>query len=422
MVPRPADPQAGAMSNPTDTELDPGQDPGPASGQAPPPPPPYGGAPDGGADRGPRPEHDPRDLSGLRRTRGDRRLTGVAGGLARHLDIDPLVVRVLLVVLVFFGGAGLLVYLGGWLLMPWDDGAPAVLSVDSRSRTVALAVVGVLGALVVLGDAWGGFGVPWPLAVVAIVVVVLVLQRSGPGRAGSPAAPPAPGQPATPWTGPVYGSWTPPPEPPRRRRTGPVLFWFTLALITLAEGFLGVVDLAGGGVTASAYPALALALSGVMLLVGSVWGRAGGLILVAVLSSLALLVTSVSSTWDSEDLRVAPASAELLEPAYTIDVGELVLDLTDVADRAALDGRTVALRGRVGQLTLVLPPRVGIDYRARTSWVGGITVMGREQGGTDSRASGVLEGTDDLALLTVSADLRVGAVDIRRAPYAGGNR
>ena len=67
-----------------------------------------------------------------------------------------------------------------------------------------------------------------------------------------------------------------PPRDPRKR--GPLLFWFTLALIALAEGTLGILDLAGAPIIDSAYPALALGITAVMLLVGAFYGRAGGLI------------------------------------------------------------------------------------------------------------------------------------------------
>ena len=63
-----------------------------------------------------RPGTSIRDLGRLRRTAGDRKVAGVAGGLARHLDIDPVILRVAFVVLVFFGGAGLLLYVACWLL------------------------------------------------------------------------------------------------------------------------------------------------------------------------------------------------------------------------------------------------------------------------------------------------------------------
>jgi phage shock protein PspC (stress-responsive transcriptional regulator) len=52
----------------------------------------------------------------------DRMLAGVASGLALSLGIDPLLVRIALVVLCFVGGIGLAIYLAGWLLIP-DEGA-----------------------------------------------------------------------------------------------------------------------------------------------------------------------------------------------------------------------------------------------------------------------------------------------------------
>ena len=80
-----------------------------------------------------------RDLGRIRRTTGaDRKVAGVAGGLARHLDIDPIILRVAFVVLVFFGGAGLLLYGACWLLLPEDGSASAPLSLDDRNRSIAL--------------------------------------------------------------------------------------------------------------------------------------------------------------------------------------------------------------------------------------------------------------------------------------------
>ena len=47
-------------------------------------------------------------------------------------------------------------------------------------------------------------------------------------------------------------------RPPKPRKRGPILFWFTLALITLSLGILGTVDAAGAPVADGAYPALAV--------------------------------------------------------------------------------------------------------------------------------------------------------------------
>jgi phage shock protein PspC (stress-responsive transcriptional regulator) len=59
----------------------------------------------------------------LKRTRRDRMLGGVCGGLARWLGWDPTLVRVLYVLLSIFSAAfpGILVYLILWVVMPQGD-------------------------------------------------------------------------------------------------------------------------------------------------------------------------------------------------------------------------------------------------------------------------------------------------------------
>jgi phage shock protein PspC (stress-responsive transcriptional regulator) len=52
----------------------------------------------------------------------DRMLAGVAAGLARYLGVDVTVVRIVFAVLAVIGGAGIPIYLAGWLLIP-EEGA-----------------------------------------------------------------------------------------------------------------------------------------------------------------------------------------------------------------------------------------------------------------------------------------------------------
>jgi phage shock protein PspC (stress-responsive transcriptional regulator) len=54
----------------------------------------------------------------LRRPRAGRMIGGVAGGIADYLGTDVTVVRIALTVLAIMGGAGLPVYLAGWVLIP----------------------------------------------------------------------------------------------------------------------------------------------------------------------------------------------------------------------------------------------------------------------------------------------------------------
>ena len=54
----------------------------------------------------------------LRRSSTDKMAAGVCGGLAEHTGVDSLIWRVGFVALTFAGGAGILVYLLLWVLMP----------------------------------------------------------------------------------------------------------------------------------------------------------------------------------------------------------------------------------------------------------------------------------------------------------------
>jgi phage shock protein PspC (stress-responsive transcriptional regulator) len=55
---------------------------------------------------------------GLYRSRKDRVFGGVAGGIARSLNADPAIVRLIFAILVIFGGGGLLLYLILWIAIP----------------------------------------------------------------------------------------------------------------------------------------------------------------------------------------------------------------------------------------------------------------------------------------------------------------
>ena len=56
----------------------------------------------------------------LRRSGDDKMLAGVAGGLARYLNADVTLVRVIIAALALFTGAGVALYVAGWLLIPAD--------------------------------------------------------------------------------------------------------------------------------------------------------------------------------------------------------------------------------------------------------------------------------------------------------------
>jgi len=83
--------------------------------------------------------HTPTRSMPLFRPVQDRMVAGAAAGVARYLGVDVTVVRIILAVLTVVGGAGVPIYLAGWLLIP-DEGATQsiasefIQSLSARSR------------------------------------------------------------------------------------------------------------------------------------------------------------------------------------------------------------------------------------------------------------------------------------------------
>ncbi len=394
-----------------------------------------------------------RDYQRLRRSRTDRKIAGVAGGLGRHLNIDPTVLRVLFVVLVFFGGAGLLLYAVAWLIVPEEGSDKAVISSAPSTRNALLIVAAVVAALLVLGDAWGpvGGGFPWPLALIAIIVLVAVLatrdsssgsppdapagQPAGtpsgtssaaaptqPVPASSPTSPTSPttfgyppaGYPPTP-----YASPAPSAEPPPDR--GPKLFGYTLALVAIALGALGLYESAGGAVADAAYAALALAVVGVMLVVGSVAGRPGGLILLGIVAAVALAVAATVEEYDmgrSGRIDLVPTSVADLDRSYSLFAGEIDLDLTQVSDPENYLGRTVSVTAEAGEIVVLVPPGVDVDVDARIDIGGEIDVNGVREEGRGPAVRTVIDGGLDVPVLNLDVDLSVGTITVTQIPEA----
>src|SRR5215208_6093157 len=97
----------------------------------------------------------------LLRSKDDRLIWGVAGGLAEHIGFNPTLVRAAFVITTLFGGAGLLAYLVLAVALPEDDGTgkPVDESVWARLGKVVLVciLVGIalgLAAGLALVSAW----------------------------------------------------------------------------------------------------------------------------------------------------------------------------------------------------------------------------------------------------------------------------
>ena len=54
----------------------------------------------------------------LYRSTSDRQLAGVCGGIAKYLNLDPTVIRILWVIITLFGFAGLIAYIACVFIIP----------------------------------------------------------------------------------------------------------------------------------------------------------------------------------------------------------------------------------------------------------------------------------------------------------------
>ncbi|MET7467717.1 PspC domain-containing protein [Micromonospora sp. NPDC005686] len=237
---RPPRPWAAAQ----DTPPPPPPGAAPTTDQAPPPPggTPFAGPPPGGYAPPPGAAGFTTRY-GLVRPRQGRYLAGVCAAIGRATNTDPVLWRVLLAVLGFFGGIGIIVYIAGWLIVPGEgDTASPLEAMLGRGRSsmspitvIVLSIVVALGFAYVVTDGFRAI----LLGAVILIGGALLLNRDQRGPAQRPAQPvpphgpppgpvppvawpapqaPAPGTwtaapPAAPWTGAPAGPAVPPARP-----------------------------------------------------------------------------------------------------------------------------------------------------------------------------------------------------------------
>lgn len=138
----------------------------------------------------------------LYRLRNDRVLAGVASGLARHFNTDPVLIRVLFIAVALAGGSGVLAYIIMWAIVPEEpyqfqaygdaganpntnpvseDQKPTENNTDARQgRIIAGGVLILLGALFLAEEFLPSFDFSkfWPLLLVGIGVLLLLNSKS----------------------------------------------------------------------------------------------------------------------------------------------------------------------------------------------------------------------------------------------------
>jgi phage shock protein C len=144
------------------------------------PGPPEPGQP-GPAEPGPPPPGSPAPAQrAVRRSRSERVIAGVCGGLGRYLGIDPVLLRAAFIILSLANGLGLIAYVVAWVAIPEERPDQPAGPVPEPRRETGRLVLG--GSLVVLGlvllldrlapDLDELF---WPVAVVAVGVAIILV-------------------------------------------------------------------------------------------------------------------------------------------------------------------------------------------------------------------------------------------------------
>ena len=365
----------------------------------------------------------------LHRRTDDRVLAGVASGLGDYFNVDPLLIRILLVASIVFGGLGIFLYVAAWLLVPDDRSDQSI--AERTLGTMSLpggflgGVLAVIGALILLGIvgtivADGGTGLAF--AVIVVVIGALLLRRTEAGTlASSPeptgdAAATADAGDATapaPTVAPVAPVATP---RPRVRRPPSPLGWYAAGAALVGVGLLAIAESTGILFPAlDHYLGLAILVIGAALVIGAWWGRARALILVGLLLlpvawTASLVDVPLEGGWGSRDF--APATAAELRDAYRLAGGELVLDLTDyVGSDAPVD---IEASVGFGDLRVLLPEESGAVIDAAVG--GGMIRLGDgpRLNGThlDDRRSFAGDGTT----FNLTLDAGIGAIRVDRMP------
>ena len=129
----------------------------------------------------------------LYRSRKEKMIGGVCGGLGGYFDIDPVIVRILFVVAVFLGGSGVLAYIICWIIIPEEpvvapvatvapppapeqaQPAPPVQESNHRGSMTAGIVLIAIGGLFLLHNLLPAlhFIHLWPIILILLGVAIL---------------------------------------------------------------------------------------------------------------------------------------------------------------------------------------------------------------------------------------------------------
>jgi phage shock protein C len=116
------------------------------------------------------------------KSRRDRMIDGVCGGIAEYFDIDPTIIRGLFILLILFGGTGLFLYVGGMIIMPVNPyhmamiqtgGMPEAKNAPKRTWGAIFIVIGLLFLLRNFG--WFAFHHIWQISWGLVLPILFII-------------------------------------------------------------------------------------------------------------------------------------------------------------------------------------------------------------------------------------------------------
>jgi len=345
----------------------------------------------------------------LHRSRDDRFIAGVAGGLGRYFDISPTFFRIGFVILTLVGGAGILLYVAAALVIPEEGRSDSIVSESlrrHRERPWLLAGVALVGialvSLIAQADFWPNSGFAWTLLLLGGLAIVIAQRRT---NDGSP--PPETQAPAA----------QPRPRPPS-------LFLPVVGALLAAAGALALLAAVGVDIPWDVALAVGAIATGVAIVAGAATRRrTGGLVVVGIfLASLAIAVSAIDVRLDGPigDRTYTPFSSTDVHRNYEMSIGDLTVDLTatDLARNTEVDANV-----GIGALTVVVPADVAVEVDASAS-AGQVTVFGRQDDGVNAEISensipsAALQGMRPRIVKTIHLDAHVGlgSVSVSRIP------
>lgn len=355
----------------------------------------------------------------LRRRATDRVIGGVAAGIADYLNVDPVLVRAVFVGLVIFGGAGVVLYLGAWLLIPVEgqDRSPFEQALPRFGwlPTVVLILAAVAFLFgVVLPSVGSGFYIDgWAVGILVLVVIGIFLLRRGGPSTGTAAASPTVAAVATADSAgtPTAGTLQPSVVEPKTRAPRSPLGWYITAATLIAIGVAAMLDRASElALLPGQFFGLALTVIGGGLVVGAWWGRARVLILPALL----ILLLGIPAAFMTVPLEggvggpyYAPTSMDELDDHYQLAFGKLTLDLTQLP--VSTEPVNVEAAVGAGGLEVIVPDHAQLQVDTEVG-AGFTYVIGDSQGGTD--LSNHYERGDLGRLFVLDLSVGIGGIEV----------